>query len=172
MSLSSSWVGVSSGALEAITSRNATPQRSASAWRGEQSRTLCFRPDTVTDHRPGERESAEGNQGRLGPLPRAVQESPRSLTGLLGAALRTGNRAQAGEHEAPEAPRPLPAAAELIQGVPGEHEPGPARGQPGPRPSPAGLTVQPTWGQEREGKEVSRRRPYPLEGWDWGFQSA
>lgn len=52
MSLSSSWVGVSRGALEAITSRRARPQRSASAWRGEQSRTLCFRPDTVTDHRP------------------------------------------------------------------------------------------------------------------------
>lgn len=69
MSLSSSWVGVSSGALEAITSRSATPQRSASAWRGEQRRMLCFRPDTVTDHRPGGKRGHRGNHGLSGALP-------------------------------------------------------------------------------------------------------
>lgn len=114
----------------------------------------------------------EGNEGRLGLMRREVQDSPRSLTGLLGTALRAGHRAQAGEHEAPEAPRPLPAATELVQGVPGEHEPGPARGQPGPSPSSAGLSVQPTWGEGREKKGLSRIRRYPLEGWDWYFQSA
>lgn len=58
----------------------------------------------------------EGNQSRTGRYKIAGRyKSPlRILTGLLGTALRAGHRAQAGEHEAPEAARPLPAATELV----------------------------------------------------------
>lgn len=100
----------------------------------------------------------EGNQGRLELLlPREVGESSQGLTGLLGPAFRASHRAQAGEHEAPEAPRPLPAAAELVQGIPGEHEPGPAWGEPGRCPSSAGLAVQPTWGRRSAGEDIIPR---------------
>lgn len=122
MSRSRSCVGVSIGALEAITSRTAVPQRSASAWRGEQRRTLCFLPDTVTVHSPRSEKRGGGRQSGPAehpPLPSRAREEREvargGLTSFLGPALRAVHRTQAGQHQAPEAPRPLPVATELVQ---------------------------------------------------------